>query len=137
MRYLALDLGDKRTGVAVGDSITGIVTPLDVLEISSDDAVVDAVGQLVEQHRPDAIVLGLPLNMDGSEGDRAKRTRAFGERLSKHVDIDIHYQDERLTSFAAEQHLSGSGLTRGEKKRRRDALAAVEILNDFLESNAG
>ena len=75
--------------------------------------------------------------MDGSEGPQARRVRAFGQRLAQRTDRPIHYQDERLTSHAAEAQLAGSGRTHREKKHLRDALAAAEILRDFLRARAG
>jgi len=91
-----------------------------------------AILKVIERERPDALVLGLPVNMDDTEGPAAARVRAFGAELAATTNIPVHFQDERLTSFAAEQHLSGSGRTRGAKKRLRDALAAAEILREFL-----
>ncbi len=132
MRYLALDLGDRRTGVAVGDDATGLVTPTTVLEVPRGPARDDAVAGVVAEHRPDAIVVGLPLNMDGTEGDRAAISRAFGDALAARLGIRVHFQDERLTSEAANQRLAGSGRTHKQKKAVRDAIAAAEILADFL-----
>jgi putative Holliday junction resolvase len=76
--------------------------------------------------------MGLPLNMDGSLGQRVEITKAFAEKLRAATNLAIHFQDERLTSSAAEEQLSGSGKTHKQKKKMRDALAAAEILNDFL-----
>ncbi|MHC5023134.1 MAG: Holliday junction resolvase RuvX [Planctomycetota bacterium] len=132
MLLLALDLGDRRTGVATGDDVTGVVTPLRVIEAVPGPPLLDALAPIVEAHAPDAIVLGLPLNMDGTEGEPAKRARAFAAALVERCGRPVHLQDERLTSFAAEEHLAGSGRTRGQKKKLRDALAAAEILRDYL-----
>ncbi len=132
MRYLAIDLGDKRTGIAVGDDETGIASPVAGLPIAPGPALVRTILRAIEEHAPDALVLGLPLNMDGSEGTRARRTRAFGAELEAVIDRPLFYQDERLTSYAAEQRLAGSGRTHKQKKKARDALAAAEILEDFL-----
>ena len=93
---------------------------------------VDAIDKAINEHGADAIVLGLPLDMDGSIGPRAKLTQEFGEQIASQISIKIYYQDERLTSVAAEEHLSQSGKTHKQKKRVRDALAAAEILTDFL-----
>lgn len=134
MRYLAIDLGERRTGIAAGDDVTRIVTPLEVIE-ARDAALTDALLTIIEKHKPDAIVLGVPLNMqDGSEGPGAKAARAFGESLRARCNLPIHFQDERLTSYAADQAMSQTGRTRKEKKQLRDALAAAEILRDFLDS---
>jgi putative Holliday junction resolvase len=106
---------------------------LRVIDVPSGDDLVAAVVRAIDEQGPDAIVVGLPLNMDGSEGAQAKRARAFGRRLGERTQIPIHYQDERLTSFAAEARLAGSGHTHQQKKERRDALAAAEILRDYLD----
>lgn len=147
MRYLAIDLGDKRTGLAVGDSLTRIVSPLDVIEVPirerEGEALLDALARVIEQQfgrapaaaPTHALVLGLPLNMDESEGPRAKIVRAFGARIAARTGLEVHYHDERLSSAAADWSMARSGMTRGQKKARRDALAAAAILNGFLASS--
>ncbi len=137
MRYLAIDLGDKRSGLAVGDGETGVVSPIGLLELPPGPELVTAILKRVEDHEPEGIVLGLPLNMDGSEGPRARRAREFGALLGRHTDRPIHYHDERLTSFAADQQMARSGRTHKQKKKRRDAIAAAEILRGFLALSAG
>jgi len=136
MRYLAIDLGDKRTGIAVGDDETGIVAPEIVLSVPVGPALLDAVGKQVERHAPGVLVVGLPMHMDGTEGDRAMKARAFGEELSTLLGLPVEYQDERLTSAAADWEMARSGLTHGQKKRLRDALAAAVILRDYLDSRS-
>ncbi len=137
MRYLAIDLGDKRTGVAVGDEASGIVSPLQTIQARRGDALLDALLRVIEQQSPDGIVIGLPVNMDDTEGNQAKLTREFGEQLRQRCDTPISFQDERLTSFAADQQMAQSGRTHGQKKRLRDALAAAQILRDFLDQRDG
>ncbi len=132
MRYLAIDLGDKRTGIAVGDDETGLASPVATLPVAAGPALLQALLGEIARHAPDALVLGLPLSMDGSEGSRAKLTRAFGVELEAATEQPLFYQDERLTSYAADKRLAGSGRTHKQKKKARDALAAVEILEDFL-----
>lgn len=135
MRYLAIDLGERRTGLAVGDDQTGVVTPLSVLDVPRGGGLIEALVKAIEEHAPDEIVLGLPLNMDGTEGAAAKRVREFAETLRKRCECLVHCQDERLTSFAADQRLARTGRTRKQKKGMRDALAAAEILRDFLDES--
>lgn len=132
MRFLAIDLGDKRTGLAIADEDPKIVHPLSVLEVPIGPLLIDAIEQAIGQHDAQAIVFGLPLNMDGTIGPRAKLTQEFGNKVALQTSIEVFYQDERLTSIAAEEHLYQSGKTHKQKKRVRDALAAAEILNDFL-----
>ena len=136
-RYLAVDLGDRRTGTATGDDQTGFVAPGAVLEVPRGPRLLERLAAAADEADADAVVLGLPVNMDGTEGPRARLTRAFAGELAGATRRPVHLQDERLTSFAAEGVLAGSGRTRREKKRRRDALAAAELLRDFLEAGGG
>jgi len=129
VRYLSLDLGTKRTGVAVGDDETGTALPVSVVETPDEDRLMRAVTGLLVEHGPDAIVIGLPLNMDGTEGKPAEAARAMAERIAAHASIPVHVQDERLTSDAARRRLAETGSTRG---RRDDAIAAAIILEEFL-----
>jgi len=131
-RYLAVDLGDRRTGLAAGDDETGLVDPLEVLEVPREKGLLEAVLRRVAEHGPDVVVIGLPYNMDGTEGPRAAISRAFGAALAEAAGVRIEYADERLTSFAAEGRLAGRGHTRRQKKKRLDAIAAAELLRDHL-----
>ncbi|MEM7624346.1 MAG: Holliday junction resolvase RuvX [Planctomycetota bacterium] len=133
MRYLAIDLGDKRTGLAVGDDESGIVSPVDVIVTSSADERLRQLGLFIAEHEPDALVLGVPFNMDGSAGPAALKARALGTLLTERFGKPVHEMDERLTSAAADAQMARSGLTHGQKKARRDALAAAAILRDFLD----
>ncbi|MDX2131751.1 MAG: Holliday junction resolvase RuvX [Planctomycetota bacterium] len=147
MRYLAIDLGDARTGLALGDAQTRIVSPLSVLEVRRDeragDALLDALVRAIDDalgppaRRRAALVVGLPLNMDGSEGPRAALTRAFAARIAERAGLPVHFHDERLSSADADWRMARSGLTHAQKKARRDALAACAILSDFLATLPG
>lgn len=132
MRYLAIDLGAKRTGIAGGDSVMKLVQPLEVLQVARGPALLDQLAKTVEKHGPDALVVGLPLNMDGTEGGAARDVRAFAQTIAARVNLPVHLQDERLSSFSADERMSQSGLTHKQKKELRDALAACTILEDFL-----
>jgi len=92
------------------------------------------ISRVIKEQNAEAIILGLPLNMDDSQGPQAKLSLVFAEQLKKHVDIPIYFQDERLSSFSAEEKLAPAELTRGKKKKRLDAVAAAEILHAFLEN---
>lgn len=131
MRYLGIDYGARRTGLAVCDATETIVSPLKVLDGRKDLA--GRVSAIVASEKISAVVLGLPLNMDGSEGPQAKLVLAFAGELRDHIQVPVHLQDERLSSFGAEQKLQEIGLSRGKKRQRLDALAAAEILEAFLE----
>jgi putative Holliday junction resolvase len=131
MRYLAIDYGTKRTGLAICDSGETIVSPLSVLEGQKD--LLKKIADIVKTEGVEAIVLGLPLNMDDSEGPQAKLVLKFADQLKEHLGLPIHFQDERLSSFGAEGKLAPAELTRGKKKKRLDAVAAAQILEAFLE----
>ena len=131
MRYLAIDYGTKRTGLAICDQAETIASPLTVIEDSK--GLVERIAEIVKAESVEAIVVGLPLNMDDTQGPQAKLVLQFAEQLKKHLQIPIYFQDERLSSFSAEEKLSSADFTRGEKKKRLDAVAAAEILEAFLE----
>ncbi len=134
MRYLAIDYGTKRTGLAVCDAGETIASPLAVVQGSKD--LIERIKRVVASEGIGALIVGLPLNMDGTEGPQAKLVRAFAGRLGGQIPLPVHFQDERLSSFAAEQKLQDIGLTRGKKRQRLDALAAADILQTFLDQKA-
>ena len=132
MRYLAIDYGLKRTGLAVCDPAEKICSPHSVIE--GQKGLTDKLVQLIQGERIEAVVIGLPLNMDDSKGPQAEAAEAFGSQLQKRIDIPIHFFDERLSSFAAEEKLAAAGLNSSEKKKRLDAIAAAQILQAFLDA---
>ena len=139
LRLLSIDLGDRRTGIAVGDTFTGLASPIGVIELPMSEgergrALVDALAKAARENEANALVVGLPYNMDGTEGPRAKIVRAFAARVTEATGLETHFQDERLTSAEADWAMAGSGLTHKGKKRRRDALAAAAILRDYLQT---
>ncbi|MCH2142576.1 MAG: Holliday junction resolvase RuvX [Phycisphaerales bacterium] len=131
MRLLAVDLGDKRTGLATGDTTTTTCFPLEVLHIQRGDALIKAVANASREQGADAIVLGLPINMDGTEGPRAVLTREFGACVAEATDLPVHYIDERLTSYEAEHRLRGQ-----RHGPESDALAALILLEEFMSGMA-
>ena len=102
-KLLGLDHGDKRFGIALSDAGKVIATPRRVVEGVA--ALWDAIGSLVEEEDIEAIVLGLPLNMDGSEGPRARKVIEFSRELEKRTGLQVYFWDERLSSFEAESAL--------------------------------
>lgn len=132
MRILAIDYGNKHTGLAICDQTEKIASPLAVLQTRPD--VIRKILGYIENEHVGAVVVGLPLNMNGSEGPQAKQVRQFANELKKHIDLPLHFQDERLSSFEADEKLSKTGLTRKKKRKRLDAIAAAGILQSFLDS---
>lgn len=133
MRYLAVDYGDKRTGLAVCDAAETLATPYSVIETQNAAYLIEQLAQMAAKEGIEAVVLGLPLNMDGTEGARAKRTRAFGQSLSVRLNLPVEYHDERMSSYIADSFFAPGQMTRDEKKKRMDAVAAAVILQSFLE----
>ncbi len=142
MRYLCIDLGDRRTGLAVGDDATRIASPIGVLETAIDtkggDALLDAIALAADEHLDthDEIVVGLPLNMDGTDGPRSALVRAFAGRISERTGRAVRLHDERLSTASADWSMARTGMTHRQKKERRDALAAAAILKEFLATEA-
>lgn len=132
MRILAIDLGDVRTGLAAGDAILRLVQPLVVIEERDADRRLERIAEAVASHGADLLVVGLPINMDDTEGPRALSARSFGAAISNRTGLPVEFQDERLTSFEADDALRGSGLTRKGKKKVQDAIAAATILEDWM-----
>lgn len=140
-RYIAVDLGDRRTGLAVADSHTRVAAPWKVLEVPIEHEagrkLLHAIEQAIARDYPSArnleLVVGLPLHLDGRESERSRLSRAFADRLAEHLGIPVHMADERLTSQQADWAMGGSGLTHLQKKRRRDAIAAAALLQGFLD----
>jgi len=110
MRYLAVDYGNKRTGLAICDPDETIVSPLAVLK--ERESLAGRIAEIAQAEGADAIVLGLPLNMDGSEGGQARLVRRFSEALTPKTDVPVYFQDERLSSFGAEEKLRAAGMSR-------------------------
>jgi putative Holliday junction resolvase len=131
MRYLAIDYGAKRCGLAVCDPLEMLVSPLEVIDGRRN--LINKIVEVIQAEGIEAVVLGLPLNMDNSAGRQAEVVKEFSKRLKKKINLTIHFQDERLSSFAAKERLADIELTRKEKRKRFDAVAAAFILESFLE----
>jgi putative pre-16S rRNA nuclease len=131
-RLLALDLGTKRVGLAVTDELQITVTPIDRLERHSWKELLRRVVTLIEGYDARALVIGLPLNMNGSMGAAAQDAIRIAENFRKSLNVPVFLQDERLTSSAAEAEMKGRGIAADEIVRRIDSESAAVILRDFL-----
>ena len=129
---LALDIGEKRVGVAVSDERLITTKPLPPLKRSNWKKLLQDVRHVLEQFDAKTIVVGLPLNMDGSEGEAAKSVRHLAMNLAKSIPQPVYLQDERLTSRAAMENLIAEGVTPEEIPALIDGEAAAMILRDFL-----
>ncbi|TAJ16211.1 MAG: Holliday junction resolvase RuvX [Planctomycetota bacterium] len=133
---LALDLGAKRCGLAVTDALRLSLQPLDTCPHGLDDPkLADALAALFDERDIRTFVLGLPLNMDGSEGPAAAAVRACGARLAaRFPKVRVAYQDERLSSKEAEELLRELGLHGKKARAQRDSASAVVILRDWIRA---
>ena len=131
-RLIGLDLGTKTIGVAVSDVELRVATPLTTIRRAKFKADAAKLLRIAENEKAFAIVIGLPLNMDGSEGPRAQAARAFGRNLSPLLDVPIVYWDERLSTVAAERAMIEADLSRKKRAERIDAAAAAIILEGAL-----
>lgn len=134
MVIMAVDYGDVRTGVAVCDKYEMLGVPLTVVREAYAPRLADRIAELADEKKAELLVLGLPRNMDGSEGFRAQSCRDFAELLREKTGLEVELWDERLTSVIAHAQLRASG--KKEKKHRQDvdAAAAAEILNSYLNA---
>ena len=128
----ALDFGDRRIGVARCDATRTVVTPVTVLERRNREYDRSKLGEIICQQDSVLLLIGLPLNMDGSEGPAATKSRQLADELAARTGLVVHLADERLTSDAADDALRQSGLTRKARKAHQDAQAAAAILNRFF-----
>lgn len=128
-----LDLGTKTIGVAVSDRGLSLATPRPVIRRTKFTADAEALLALLRADNAGAIVLGLPLNMDGSEGPRAQATRAFARNLAGKTDLPIAFWDERLSTVAAERSLIEQDVSRAKRAGRIDSAAAAFILQGALD----
>jgi len=132
-RLLGLDYGSHRIGVAVSDPLGLIAQPLQAIRRRGDNRDIESIGALVREFSVEAVVLGLPLMLDGTEGVQAKRARDFGAKLGGAIGVAIEPWDERMTTVQAERHLIASGVRREKRKEIRDSLSAVLLLQSLLD----
>lgn len=136
MRIMSMDVGDKRIGLAVSDALGYTAQGLDTLyrkDISYD---IEQIRSLVNEYNPDKIVIGLPKNMNGTIGEQGNKTMEFGNRLKNVLNLEIVYWDERLTSASAHRALSEGNVNREKRKKNVDKLAAIFILQSYLDCNS-
>lgn len=135
-RLVALDVGERRVGVAVSDELGLIASPVESVDMKKRDGM-DRLVALIERYDPERIIIGLPLGMSGREGPQAAATRAFAQKLRARIDRTIVFWDERLTTFMADQSLIEAGHRRARRKQHVDAVAAALILQSYLDSQRG
>ena len=133
LRTLGLDVGESRIGVAVSDPTGTITTPLAAIQRASLEADLRAVTRLAEEHEAEAIVVGLPISLNGRMGPQARRIREFIRSLSDQSPVPVHTQDERFSTVEAERLLRDAGRAPSRDKGLRDSAAACVILQAYLD----
>lgn len=133
---LGFDYGTKQIGVAVGQAITGQARELCVLKAQNGVPDWSQIERLVKEWQPDAMVVGLPLNMDGTPSEMSERAAKFARRLHGRFNLPVHTHDERLTTFEAKGHRLAQGQRDGYRQRPVDALAAALLLEGWLTEHA-
>lgn len=136
-KLLGLDLGTKTIGVAISDGLRMTATPLITLKRQKFSQDAETLQKMVTQNQICAFVLGLPLNMDGSEGPRAQSTRAFARNLTQKIDLPIVFWDERLSTAAVTRTLIDADVSRAKRADVVDKLAASFILQGVLDTLRG
>ena len=132
-RFMSLDLGSRTIGIAFSDSRLKIATARETLKRRKFTEDCKVIIDLADKENVFAIVLGMPYNMDGSEGPRAQSTRSFVRNFSRLSELPIFLQDERLSSWAAEQAMLEADLSRKKREEKIDAVAAAIILQGLLD----
>ncbi len=134
MKMLGIDYGDRHVGFAECDSGEILAYPLGTAHVRSMREAVSAADDIAKRDGIEKIVIGLPLMPDGSEGERAGKTRAFGRVLARVTGLPVEYSDERLTTLQAEEYLAEGGVKKKDMKKYTDKLSAQIILSDYLDA---
>lgn len=136
-RVLALDVGERRIGVAMSDVSATLSSPLTTINGRVVERAIEQIVALVRQHKVQEVVVGWPLNMNGDVGPQAQRVRDFADKLETALGKAVILFDERLTSVVAEQILRDMGVRPEKRREQIDQIAASVILQDFLEQRRG
>lgn len=137
MRYMGLDVGSKTVGVAVSDPFGWTAQGVEIIPIDEEleEFGLDRLGELIAEYKVEALVLGLPKNMNNSIGPRAEASQKYGQLVKDRFDLPVFYQDERLTTVQAERMLIANDVSRKKRKKVIDKLAAVLILQNYLDAH--
>ncbi|KUE94521.1 crossover junction endodeoxyribonuclease RuvA [Streptococcus equinus] len=136
MRIMGLDVGSKTVGVAISDPLGFTAQGVEIIKIDEEagEFGFERLGELVKQYKVDKFVVGLPKNMNNTEGPRVEASKAYGDQIKELFNIPVDYQDERLTTIQAERMLvEQADVSRGKRKKVIDKLAAQLILQNYLD----
>lgn len=139
MRYLGLDLGSKTLGIAISDYSNMIASVVKTIRFSDEDyqSLIEPLGNIVKENDIQKIVLGYPLNMNGTVGMRAEICLDFKKMIEEQLNVSVDMEDERLTSVISNQILIEADLSRKKRKKKVDGLAAQLILQSYLDRKGG
>ncbi len=139
MRYLGLDLGSKTLGIAISDYSNTIASVVKTIRFSDEDyqSLIEPLGNIVKENDIQKIVLGYPLNMNGTVGMRAEICLDFKKMIEEQLNVSVDMEDERLTSVISNQILIEADLSRKKRKKKVDGLAAQLILQSYLDRKGG
>ncbi|MEP3114378.1 Holliday junction resolvase RuvX [Nisaea sp.] len=133
-RILGLDLGSKTIGIAVSDPFLRVASPIETIQRKKFTKDAEHLARIVEEKNVGAFLIGLPLNMDGTEGPRCQSTRDFARELILRIDLPVAFFDERMSTMAVERAMIDADMTRKKRAARVDQLAAAYILQAALDS---
>ncbi len=131
---MALDIGEKRIGVAVSDAAARVATPLAVIDTSAALADGRELVRIVADYEVELAVIGLPLSLDGTEGPQARRTRSLAAKLARYLPVPVEFADERLSSVEAERRMAEAGASSRDRRGSVDMVAAAVILQSYLDA---
>ncbi len=135
MKIMSIDYGDVRTGIAVSDIKEILASPLCVIKESYQPKLVEKIVELIKDNKIEKIVIGLPRNMDGTYGYRCDECKSLGQTINEKIEIDVVFEDERLTTVMAHNVLSDNNVRGTKRKQTVDAVSAVMILQSYLDKN--
>ena len=137
MRIMGLDYGTKTVGIAVSDLLGLTAQGIETIVYAQHKRheLFQRIGELIEQYEVERLVVGLPKNMNGSIGERGEACQSFAKQLKKRFELPVELNDERLTTMEAERRLIEADVSRGKRKKVIDKMAAVLILQNYLDQN--
>lgn len=136
-RIICFDIGDKRIGVAVSDPFGSMALPVETYYRKNFETDLATLAKMAADRPADVIVCGLPLNVDGTPSEQTAKTQSFVEKLKKHTNIPIEFQDERYSTKEAHRVLISQNMRREKRKSYVDSVAASFILEDYMRRTAG
>ncbi len=136
MRFLGLDIGDRKIGIAVSDEFGWIAQGVETYFRRNLEEDVEYLTQVILKYKPVKIIIGLPINMNGTIGPQAEKVKEFSLKLQENLQQQIIFWDERLTTVAAEKTLIQADVSRKKRKKKVDMLAATFILQNYLDANS-